>query len=121
MSPSRTSPLMVSDSIFTPVCSIGVAASSIACMIDGTPAITITLPMRKPGAPDCLFSTRSAPAGMRAMRSRASFISTPRAANRSFMIATARGSTSIETPNALATESAVMSSCVGPMPPVVNT
>ena len=55
-------------------------------MIDGTPAITITLPILKPGAPDCLFSTRSAPAGMRAMRSRASFISTPRAAKRSFMI-----------------------------------
>ena len=55
-------------------------------MIDGTPAITITLPIQKPGAPDCLFSTSSAPAGMRAMRSRASFISTPRAAKRSSMI-----------------------------------
>ena len=90
-------------------------------MIDGTPAITITLPIQKPGAPDCLFSTSSAPAGMRAMRSRASFISTPRAAKRSSMSLRARGSTSIDTPNAFATQSAVMSSCVGPMPPVVNT
>ena len=42
-------------------------------MIDGTPAITCTLPMRKPGAADTLLRMRSAPFGMRAMRSRASF------------------------------------------------
>ena len=55
------------------------------------------------------------------MRRRASFISVPVASSRSCMMASARGSTSIETPNALATQSAVMSSWVGPMPPVVKT
>ena len=39
---------------------------------------------------------------------------------RSRRIATARGSTSIGTPKALAIESAVMSSWVGPIPPVVK-
>jgi hypothetical protein len=47
--------------------------SSIACMIEGTPAITITLPIQKPGAPDTtLLRMRSAPLGMRIMRRRAS-------------------------------------------------
>jgi hypothetical protein len=36
-------------------------------------------------------------------------------------MARARGSTSMETPKALAMQSAVMSSWVGPMPPVVKT
>ena len=88
-------------------------------MIEGTPAITCTLPMRKPGAADTLLRMRSAPSGMRAMRSRASFRSF--SAMRVSSSARARGSTSIDTPNALATQSAVMSSWVGPMPPVVNT
>jgi len=49
-------------------------SSSIAC----TPAITITLPIQKPGAPDDTSLTmRSAPLGMRVMRRRASFISAP--------------------------------------------
>ena len=30
-------------------------------MIAGTPAITMTLPIQKPGAPDTLLATRSAP------------------------------------------------------------
>ena len=42
-------------------------------MIPGTPAMTMTLPMRKPGALEIGFAMRSAPAGMRAMRRRASF------------------------------------------------
>ena len=46
-------------------------------MIVGTPAITMTLPIQKPGAADTLLSTRSAPAGIRVMRSRASFSSEP--------------------------------------------
>ena len=54
------------------------------------------------------------------MRMRASFISTPRG-DPLLQSATARASTSMVTPNALATASAVMSSWVGPMPPVVNT
>ena len=44
-------------------------------MIDGTPAMTMTLPSQKPGAADTLLSTSSAPAGMRVMRMRASLIS----------------------------------------------
>jgi hypothetical protein len=81
-----------------------------ACMIDGTPAMTMTLPSHMPGAPDTLLTTRSAPLGMRVMRMRASFISVPVATSRSCMMASARGSTSIGTPNAFATQSAVMSS-----------
>jgi hypothetical protein len=38
-------------------------------MILGTPAITITLPMTKPGACDTGLLISSAPSGMRAMRS----------------------------------------------------
>ena len=90
-------------------------------MIEGTPAITITLPIQKPGAPDTLLRTRSAPLGMRVIRRRASFISAPVTFSHSCRMASARGSMSIGTPNALATLSAVMSSWVGPMPPVVNT
>src|SRR6516162_69951 len=100
---------------------LGATSSSIACMMVGTPAMTMTLPIQIPGAPDTLLSTRSAPLGMRVMRSRASFISAPVARSRSCRMARARGSTSIGTPNALATQSAVMSSWVGPMPPVVKT
>ncbi len=88
-------------------------------MIVGTPAMTWTLPSEKPGAFDTEFSISSAPAGMRAIRSRASLSWSLGIRSRSN--ATARGSTSIATPNALATESAVMSSWVGPMPPVVKT
>ena len=46
-------------------------------MIAGTPAIMMTLPIQKPGAPDTLFATSVAPRGMRAMRMRASFSSPP--------------------------------------------
>ena len=90
-------------------------------MMLGTPASTITLPSQKPGAAETLFRTRSAPAGMRVMRMRASLSSAPVWARRSCRIFTARGSWSIGTPNALAIDCAVMSSWVGPMPPVVNT
>ena len=41
-------------------------------VIDGTPAMMKILPWRMPGAPDMRFSIRLAPAGTRAMRSRAS-------------------------------------------------
>jgi hypothetical protein len=36
----------------TPILSLGATSSNIACMIEGTPAITITLLIQKPGAPD---------------------------------------------------------------------
>jgi hypothetical protein len=66
-------------------------SSSIACMIEGTPAITITLPIQKPGAPDTLLRMRSAPLGMWVRRRRASFISAPDLCR----MASARGSVSI--------------------------
>ena len=63
------------DSMRMPVLSLGATSSSMACMIDGTPAMTMTLPSQKPGAPETLLTTRSAPLGIRVMRMRASFIS----------------------------------------------
>ena len=90
-------------------------------MIAGTPAMVMTLPIQKPGAAETLLVTRSAPFGTRAMRMRASFISVPRASKRAFITRDRSGSWSMPTPKALATLSAVMSSWVGPMPPVVNT
>src|SRR5262249_8839744 len=74
-----------------------------------TPAITITLPIQKRGAPETLLRMRSAPLGMRLMRMRASFISAPVVFTHSCRMASARGSVSIGTPNAFATQSAVMS------------
>jgi len=73
-SPARSA-RTVSESIRTPILSLGATSSSIACMIEGTPAITMTLPIQNPGAPDTLLRTSSAALGMRVMRSRASFIS----------------------------------------------
>src|SRR6266403_2155919 len=50
MSPSLALARTESDSIRTPDFSFGATMSIIACMIDGTPAITMTLPILKPGA-----------------------------------------------------------------------
>ena len=96
MSPSRASARTVSENMRTPILSLGATSSSIACMIEGTPAITITLP----GAPDILLRMRSAPLGMRVMRRRASFISAPVVFTHSCRMASARVSVSIGTPNA---------------------
>ena len=63
----------VSDSIRTPDFSFGAMMSIIACMIVGMPAITMTLPSLKPGARMVALWISSAPSGMRAIRSRASF------------------------------------------------
>ena len=52
ISPSRASARTVSESMRTPILSLGATSSSIACMIEGTPVITTTLPIQKPGAPD---------------------------------------------------------------------
>ncbi len=60
-------------------------------MTEGTPAITITLPIQKPGAPDTLLGMSVPPSGTRAMRRRASLSSPPILAMRSFRIATASG------------------------------
>jgi len=45
-------------------------------MIAGTPAMTMTLAIQKPGAADTLFSIRPAPCGMRAILRR--FVQIPR-------------------------------------------
>src|SRR5262249_2466285 len=109
------------ESMRTPLLSLGATSSSIACMIEGTPAITITLPIQKPGAPDTLLRMRSAPLGMHVMRRRASLISAPVVFTHSCRMASARVFLSIGTPNAFATQSGVMSPWVGPIPPVVKT
>ena len=75
----------------------------------------------KPGAIEMRFSTTSAPSGMRAMRMRAAVASMPRRWKLSARSCLICGWWSMPTPKALAMESAVMSSCVGPMPPVVKT
>ena len=63
-----------------------------------------------------LFGTQ-----IRAILNRASVISVPVDFQRDSSIARASALTGSATPKALATASAVMSSCVGPIPPVVNT
>src|SRR5262249_40431437 len=73
-----------------------------------------------PEARHTLLRMRSAPLGMRVMRRRAAFISAPVVFTHSCRMASARGSLSIGTPNAFATQSAVMSPWVGPIPPVVK-
>ena len=70
--PSPNGHCTVADSSFVPVRSVGTTLSSIAWKIEGTPAMTCTLPMRKPGAVEIGLSICSAPRGMRAMRLRAS-------------------------------------------------
>src|SRR5262249_8266153 len=71
-------------------------------MIEGTPAITITLPIQKPGAPDTLLRMRSAHLGMRVRRrTRLVHLGASRL-HHSRRMARARGSVSIETPNAFA-------------------
>ena len=78
--PSPNGQCTVAESILVPVFSVGTTLSSMAWKIDGTPAMTWTLPMRKPGAIETGLSIWSAPRGMRAMRLRASLNSMPRAA-----------------------------------------
>ena len=52
-------------------------ADAFGAKIVGTPAITCTLPSEKPGAALTGFSISVAPSGMRAMRRRAAFSSSP--------------------------------------------
>ena len=119
--PSPTRAGIASDSMRRPPFSVGASASSMARMITGTPAMTWTLPILKPGAALTALTIRSAPSGIRAIRSRAAFASVPVWRQRSSSIARACEWIGNATPNAFATASAVMSSWVGPMPPVVNT
>ena len=61
----------------TPFVSRVATSSIMAFMIFGTPAMTKTLPIWKPGAFDTGLSMSVAPTGIRAMRIRASFGSRP--------------------------------------------
>ena len=56
---------------------VGSTLATIAAKMFGTPAITCTLPMVKPGAMLTGLSISAAPSGMRAMRRRASLNSSP--------------------------------------------
>jgi len=62
-----------SESIRTPDFSFGATMSIIACMIEGTPAMTMTLPILKPGARMVRALDQFGAVGNPAMRSRASF------------------------------------------------
>ena len=88
-------------------------------MMRGTPAMTITFSIMKPGAREMALSIRLAPSGMRAMRSRAGVSSV--GVKRLRIAATASGSVTTGTAKALAMASVVTSSWVGPIPPVANT
>ena len=90
-----------------------------ARMIRGTPAMTWTLPIEKPGATDTLFSIGVAPCGSVAMRWRAAL--KPPSGNSAAMACIEAACGSHGTPNASAMQGLVMSSWVGPMPPVVKT
>ena len=46
---------------FAPVTSFGATSSIIACITEGTPAMTMTLPSQKPGALEIGLATSSAP------------------------------------------------------------
>ena len=102
-----------------PVARRGATLSSMDCMMAGTPAMTMTLPSMKPGALETAFSIRSAPCG--------------NAGHAAARLVQVLGLDAFEQQrdgagilgdadrrSALATLSAVMSSWVGPMPPVVN-
>ncbi|MNY64368.1 hypothetical protein D3C86_2014640 [compost metagenome] len=95
-------------------------ASSIAWNTCGTPAITCTLPMAKPGAVETGLGISRDPSGIRAMRLRTSENSMPRRSYIAPSSAMARSSWMQSTPNAFETASAVMSSWVGPIPPEVK-
>ncbi len=80
ITPSPSGQGTVALSSRVPVASVGSTLSSMAWKIAGTPAITWTLPMRKPGATETGLSIGSAPSGMRAIRWRASVNSISRRA-----------------------------------------
>ena len=77
-------------------------------------------PIQKPGAPDTLLRMRFRALGV-ARHAQAASFSAPIGFTHSCRMASARGSVSIGTPNALAMQDAVTSLWVGPIPPVVKT
>ena len=120
MAPSGRLQPMARDSTGAPPTSRFCSVSTIARMIEGTPASTNTLSIWKPGAIETEFSMGTAPSGMKHILRRASLKSAgsaKRAAIRSKLLA----SLTSPTPKARAMLAAVMSSWVGPMPPVVKT
>ena len=96
------------------------SASSIEAAICGTPARMKTLPIRTPGAPELGLAISSAPS--RHARHAQPRVGDPagRRGNNPRGCARAAGWMTTPTPSAAAIESTVMSSWVGPMPPVVK-
>ena len=91
-----------------PVVKWGATTLIIVLVMRGMRAMTMTLPVQKPGATTNSLGTRRAPSGIRVMRKRASVrFSSP---NFSRNFSTTSGRWLIGTPNALAMQSAVMSS-----------
>ena len=80
MSPSPRITRKVCDNSGAPPVRVGSTLATIASKTDGTPARTWTFSMVNPGAAETGLSISVAPCGMRAMRSRAAFSSSPVAA-----------------------------------------
>ena len=93
----------------TPILSLGATSSSMACMIEGTPAITITLPIQKPGAPDHLVEDEFRALG-NARHAQARLVHLGAGRLHPFVQDGERARIAVDgTPNAFATQSAVMS------------
>ena len=91
------------------ILSLGATSSSIACMIERTPAITITLPIQKPGAPDTLLRMRLRALG-NACHAQPCLVHLNAGRLHPFVQDGERARIAVDgTPNAFATQSAVMS------------
>ena len=105
-----------------PRSSRGATSSIIACMTLGMPAMTKTLPIWKPGALETGLSIRLGALGnARHAQARLVRLAPDLLEMREQDLDRLRDDDRSSTPKALATASAVMSSWVGPMPPVVKT
>ena len=89
----------VSESIRTPILSLGATSSSIACMIEATLAITITFADPEARRPRHLVEDEIRALGNAPMRRRASFISAPVVFTHSCRMARARP-IAVDTPSA---------------------
>ena len=119
--PRRAAHGEIADSIGGPPVRLGSTPASIASKIEGTPAITCTLPSVKPGAAETGLSIRVAPSGTRAMRqTRGVSAPAPSGRNAPGESHARRHGYQAARPSPSATASAVMSSWVGPMPPEVK-
>ena len=89
-------------------------------MTEGTPAMTMTLPIQKPGALEIRIGDQLG-AMRNARHAAARFVEVFRLDPLQQKRDGARVFGNPDAESASATASAVMSSCVGPMPPVVKT